>query len=159
MCPGEGANLHTPKGQNKMNSESIKKVTNQAVEQLVEALEAGRSEALTKYLAAMAKFRAYSFLNVLLILKASPSASRVAGYKTWQSFGRQVKQGEKGIMILAPMFRKREPNTNESDNSEEARRVAGFRAVYVWDRLSRDLWPSLCTLDGIRECHFRKSPR
>jgi antirestriction protein ArdC len=116
-----------------MNSESIKKVTNQAVEQLVEALEAGQSEALTKYLAAMAKFRTYSFLNVLLILKACPTASRVAGYKTWQSFGRQVKQGEKGIMILAPMFCKRELNTNESDSSEEARRVAGFRAVYVWD--------------------------
>jgi hypothetical protein len=65
-----------------MNSESIKKVTNQAVEQLLEALEAGRREALTKYLAAMAKFMAYSFLNVLLILKARSSASRVAGYKT-----------------------------------------------------------------------------
>jgi hypothetical protein len=47
-----------------MNSENIKKVTTQAVEQLVEALNAGHSEALTRYLAAMAKFRAYSFLNV-----------------------------------------------------------------------------------------------
>src|SRR5216683_1135739 len=83
-----------------MNSESIKKVTNQAIEQLVEALNAGHSEALTRYLAAMAKFRAYSFLNVLLILKQSPNASRVAGYRTWQSFGRRVKQGEKGIMIF-----------------------------------------------------------
>ena len=89
-----------------MNSETIKKVTNQAIEQLVEALNAGQSEALTRYLAAIAKFRTYSFLNVLLILKACPNASRVAGYKTWQSFGRQVKQGEKGILILAPMFRK-----------------------------------------------------
>jgi len=103
-----------------MNSESIKKVTNQAVEQLAQALEAGQSDALTKYLAAMAKFRTYSFLNVLLILKACPTASRLAGYKTWQSFGRQVKQGEKGIMILAPIFRKRETNTNEPDTSEEA---------------------------------------
>jgi hypothetical protein len=66
-----------------MNSESIKKVTNQAIEQLVEALNAGQSEALTRYLAAMAKFRAYSFLNVLLILKQCPNAGRVAGYRTW----------------------------------------------------------------------------
>ena len=33
-----------------MNSENIKKVTNQAIEQLVEALNAGHSEALTRYL-------------------------------------------------------------------------------------------------------------
>jgi hypothetical protein len=142
-----------------VNSECIKKVTNQAIEHLVEALNAGHSEALTRYLAAMAKFRAYSFLNVLLILKQSPNAGRVAGYRTWQSFGRQVKQGEKGIMILAPMFRKRTENADESSTTEESRRLAGFRAVYVWDRLSRDLWPSLCALDRSRLCHFRKSPR
>jgi len=116
-----------------MNSESIKKVTNQAIEQLAQVLNAGHSEALTKYLAAMAKFRAYSFLNVLLILKACPNASRVAGYKTWQSFGRQVKQGEKGIMILAPMFRKRTESTDETATKDKGRIVSGFRAVYVWD--------------------------
>ena len=116
-----------------MNSESIKKVTNQAIEQLVEALNAGHSEALTRYLGAMAKFSAYSFLNVLLILKACPNASRVAGYKTWQSFGRQVKQGEKGIMILAPMFRKRGEKDDDSSLKDEGRVVSGFRAVYVWD--------------------------
>src|SRR5260370_39656781 len=116
-----------------MNSESIKKVTNQAIEQLVEALNAGHSGALTRYLAAMAKFRAYSFLNVLLILKQCPNAGHVAGYRTWQSFGRQVKQGEKGIMILAPMFRKRTETTDESSTTEESRSAAGFRAVYVGD--------------------------
>jgi antirestriction protein ArdC len=118
-----------------MNSESIKKITNQAVEQLVEALNAGRSEALTRYLGAMAKFRAYSFLNVLLILRACPNASRVAGYKTWQGFGRQVNRGEKGIMILAPMFQKRANGAyaEPAGESDESRPVSGFRAVYVWD--------------------------
>jgi hypothetical protein len=95
-----------------MNSESIKKVTDQAVDQLVQALNAGQNEALTRYLGAMAKFRTYSFLSVLLILKTRPNARRVAGYKTWHSFGRLVKQGEKGILILAPMFRKT-PETPE----------------------------------------------
>jgi hypothetical protein len=116
-----------------MNSESIKKVTNQAIEQLVEALNAGHSEALTRYLTGMAKFRTYSFLNILLILRACPNAGRVAGYRTWQSFGRQVKQDEKGIMILAPMFRKRTDTADESNTTDESRKVAGFRAVYVWD--------------------------
>jgi|HubBroStandDraft_6_1064221.scaffolds.fasta_scaffold93373_2 antirestriction protein ArdC len=116
-----------------MNSENIKRVTNQAIEQLVEALNAGHSEALTRYLGAMAKFRAYSFLNVLLILKQRPNAGRIAGYKTWQSLGRQVNKGEKGIMILAPMFRKPADNKDESNQSADARRLSGFRAVYVWD--------------------------
>jgi len=116
-----------------MNSETIKKVTDQAIEQLIQALNAGHSEALKKYLAAIAKFRAYSLLNVLLILKACPTASRVAGYKAWQSLGRQVKQGAKGIMILAPMFRKTAESTDSSETKDKSRTVSGFRAVYVWD--------------------------
>jgi antirestriction protein ArdC len=116
-----------------MNSENIKKATNQVIEQLVRDLNEGHSEALTRYLGAMAKFRAYSLLNVLLILKQHPNAERVAGYKTWQSFGRQVKKGEKGIMILAPMYRKQSEKKEQSGEAEESRHVAGFRAVYVWD--------------------------
>jgi hypothetical protein len=36
-----------------MNSENTKKVTNQAIEQLITALNEGRSETLTQYLAAI----------------------------------------------------------------------------------------------------------
>ena len=48
-----------------MNSENIKKVTNQAIEQLIKALNAGKSEALANYLAAVASsthtaFRTFS---------------------------------------------------------------------------------------------------
>ena len=116
-----------------MNSENITKVTNQAIEQLVGDLNEGHSEALTRYLGAMAKFRSYSFLNVLLILKQYPNAVRVAGYKTWQSFGRQVKKGEKGIMILAPMYHKQSEKKEQTGEVEESRHLAGFRTVYVWD--------------------------
>jgi hypothetical protein len=45
-----------------MNSENIKKVTNQAIEQLVAALNQGRSETLTRYLAAIGRFHRYSLL-------------------------------------------------------------------------------------------------
>ena len=61
-----------------MNYENIKKITNQAIEQLVEALDGGHSEALTRYLGAMAKFRAYSLTNVMLILSQRRNAQRVA---------------------------------------------------------------------------------
>ena len=106
-----------------MNSENIKQVTNQAIEQLVEDLNQGHSEALTRYLGAMARFRAYSFLNVLLILKQCPNAGRVAGYKTWQSFGRQVKKGEKGIMILAPII---------ANNQKRKSNLVKWKNLVMW---------------------------
>jgi hypothetical protein len=142
-----------------MNYENIKKITNQAIEQLVQSLDGGHSETLTRYLAGMAKFRAYSVSNVLLMLQQCPQAQRVAGYRTWKGFGRQVKRGEKGIMIVAPQLRKDHSNEDETAARDEMRSVAGFRAVYVWDRLSRDLRPSLCVLDGFRLCHSRSASR
>ena len=116
-----------------MNSEKIKKVTNEANNQLADALNAGHSETLSRYLAAMARFRTYSFLNVLLILKQCPNASRVAGYRTWQSLGRQVRQGEKGIMIFAPIFRKRTESVTHADIPDATSNVVAYRAAYVWD--------------------------
>jgi len=87
----------------------------------------------------------------------------VAGLRTWNSLGRFVKRGEKGIFILAPMIgkkRKEEDVIEDADSKSDGEaRLYGFRAVYVFDRLSRDLWPSLCALDVSRQCHFRKSTR
>jgi hypothetical protein len=91
-----------------------------------------------------------------------PQASNVAGIRTWNSLGRFVKRREKGILILAPMIgRKKTDGVAESTtNAKEATaQQYGFRAVYVFDRLSRDLRTSLCAPVGFRECHFRKSPR
>lgn len=84
----------------------------------------------------MGRFHHYSFFNVMLILRACPHATRVAGYWTWKTLGRYVKQGEKGIPIRAPLFRlsdgNDEPQTSTS-NSIDSRAVAGFRLVYVFD--------------------------
>ena len=86
-----------------MNSENIKKVTNQAIEQLITALNEGRSETLTQYLAAIGRFHRYSLRNVMLIASQKPTATHVAGFHAWHKLGRFVKKGEKGIMILAPI--------------------------------------------------------
>ena len=45
---------------------------------------------------------------------------------------------------------------NAADERRPEPQLVGFRAVYVFDRLSRDLWPSLCAPDGRRQCHFKK---
>ena len=87
--------------------------TRARVEALTEQLETGvkavfESEKYKAYLNAMSKFLHYSFGNVMLILMQCPEASMVAGYTTWKKqFGRTVKKGEHGIMILAPAPYKR----------------------------------------------------
>lgn len=113
-----------------MKAEQIKEITEKATEQLVAALEAGQSEALTRYLKAIGRFHRYSLNNVLLIALQKPHASYVAGFHTWNQLGRFVKKGEKGILILAPIVRKSEKS---EDDEKESSRIAGFRAAYVFD--------------------------
>ena len=108
---------------------------------------------MTQYLNAMTRFHNYSFGNIMLIARQKPQATNVAGIRTWNSLGRFVKRGEKGILILAPMIARKKTDTAAEpteDAKENTAQLFGFRAVYVFDRLSRDLWPSLCALDVIR---------
>ena len=114
-----------------MKSEQIKEITDRAADQLVAALQVGRSEALAAYLKAIGRFYRYSLHNVLLIASQRPNASYVAGFRTWSELGRFVKKGEKGIMILAPIVRRR--TDNQEDREETARPIMGFRAAYVFD--------------------------
>lgn len=129
--------------ENIMKAEEINLKTKEAVNFLAQALESGQSEVLSQYLSAMAKFHTYSFGNILLIARQKPSASNVAGLRTWNTLGRFVKRGEKGIMILAPMVGRRNTNRDEvatdisTDNTADERKpeqqLYGFRAVYVFD--------------------------
>jgi N-terminal domain of anti-restriction factor ArdC len=137
-----------------MKLEDINNRTKDAVNHLVEALESGQSEVLMQYLSAKARFHNYSFGNIMLIARQKPEATNVAGLRTWNSLGRFVKRGEKGILILAPMMgRKKVDSAVEAtdDAKQPQSQLYGFRAVYVFDRLSRDLRPSLCALDGCRQ--------
>ncbi|HEX4066726.1 MAG TPA: ArdC-like ssDNA-binding domain-containing protein [Acidobacteriaceae bacterium] len=109
----------------------------QAVDQLIRQLEAGKSEALTVYLAAMARFHSYSFGNILAIARQKPDATRVAGIRTWNEMGRFVRKGEKGIQILAPMLgyrrNRKEADTGDQSETKPQPVLIGFRAVYVFD--------------------------
>ena len=71
-----------------MKQEEINRRTKEAVDYLVESLESGRSEVLTRYLAAMGRFHDYSFGNIMLIARQRPDATKVAGFRTWNSLGR-----------------------------------------------------------------------
>jgi antirestriction protein ArdC len=132
-----------------MNSENIKKIANQAIEQLVAALNEGRSETLTQYLAAIGRFHRYSLRNVMLIASQKPTATRVAGFHAWHELGRFVKKGEKGILILAPIVR-RKNESREQNESDESSTAVGFRAAYVFDISQTDgqELPAIGRVDG-----------
>lgn len=123
-----------------------------AVEQLVSGEDWRRA------LVFAARFRSRSFGNTLLIgaqhaaafangLVSVPEPSYVAGYRQWQSLGRQVSQGQPGYQILAPVtgrFATVTPQEASSwrrlGRSERPRpgevvrsRMVGVRPAYVWD--------------------------
>jgi hypothetical protein len=118
-----------------MANNKVQKIAEEALDRLAAELEAGRSEALTNYLAAMGKFHRYSWGNVLLINRQRPDATQVAGFHTWHDLGRSVKKGEKGIMILAPVVVKEKDAVPglERVKSNELLRLLGFRTAYVFD--------------------------
>jgi len=106
------------------------------------------SQAWRAMLDTAAKFHSYSLGNLLLI---GGQATRVAGFRSWQSLGRQVRKGERGIAILAPCtYRPKSAERSEpaapagpepattcsggaAPDAGRGRQVRGFRAVHVFD--------------------------
>jgi N-terminal domain of anti-restriction factor ArdC/IrrE N-terminal-like domain len=125
-----------------MADDRARKLAEDAFNRLVAELEEGKSEAFKNYLAAMGRFHRYSWGNVRLIAYQRPTATHVAGIHTWNKLGRIINEGEKGIMILAPIIKneKELPRTptkvgepvlkQEKDNE---RQPVGFRTAFVYD--------------------------
>lgn len=70
-------------------------------------------DAFAHYLAALARFHMYSPKNVALIHAQNRDATRVAGYRAWQTLGRQVRKGERGIRIVVPYRARIAPEEND----------------------------------------------
>jgi hypothetical protein len=132
-----------------MKVEQAKQIASNAIEELSKALERGHSEVMREYLKAMARFHCYSAYNIMLILSQRPNATRVAGYHTWKEFGRFVKKGAKGILIFAPILRKR-AGEELSPDAESTKVVSGFRAVHVFDLADTDgqVLPGIAETEG-----------
>ncbi len=122
--------------------------------------EARASEEFQSWLEVHSRFHEYSFRNTLLIKQQAPEATKVAGYRTWQTeFERQVRGGESAIWIWAPIITERCPACHESRQYHEAsdcadttpteewsRGVVGFKPVPVFD-VSQTEGRALPTLD------------
>jgi antirestriction protein ArdC len=105
----------------------------QAHAELVEAIEAlTTGNDWRRMLAVSSRFHHYSANNCFLIMLQRPEATRVAGYRTWQSLGHQVRKGERGIRILAPCKYR---YTATDHDGTETRHVAvrGFTTATVFD--------------------------
>jgi hypothetical protein len=115
---------------------TAKEVIAANVQNLIEQLEAGHSDALTAYLNAMSRFHNYSLGNILEIARQKPDATRVAGFWKWKELGRSVKKGEKGIRILAPIVgikRKKKEEAEKDLTKQNVPVLVGFRSAYVFD--------------------------
>lgn len=114
------------------------------------------SEEWLSAMVAASRFHDYSLGNWLLLWSQAESrattVTRPAGYRTWQKLGRQVRKGENGYRILAPVTRR--VRDDRDDAEEQERRVVGFRVVSVFDVSQTDgeplpdFGPRLLTGDG-----------
>ena len=122
-----------------------------AHEQLTTAVEHLVSgEDWAAMLGVAARFHRYSLNNVLLIHHQMPEATRVAGYRAWQALGHQVRRGEHGLAILAPVVRRvaldeaderrrndpadsEQSPTDSKDGAATRKVLAGFKVAKVFD--------------------------
>jgi antirestriction protein ArdC len=132
----------------KLKKTKIKKHYEQlksAIEKLLE------SKKFKDFVVFQAKFRKYSLYNTILIWSQKPDATYVAGIKTWNSLGRKVRKGEKGILIFAPVLVREQQKTcekatnsnesiepadetfSETEEEKSTYSLVGFKPVYVFD--------------------------
>ena len=113
----------------KMSKEDEDKKRQETIDKAIETMNKGVYEYLDSdrfktLLDTMSKFHDYSLNNTLLILEQNPRATQLAGYNKWQQdFNRQVKRGEKGLMIWMPVKIKVKENHYVLD--ENGNRILG----------------------------------
>src|SRR6266542_6747798 len=138
--------IGTPESRPADRAERVAALQEQIVTATTALVDAG---AWQRMLAVAARFHTYSLGNQLLIALQDPDATRVAGYEAWKALGRQVRKGERGIAILAPMtFTRRTTNATGADgqaiaNTAESGSAQGdqgevqtftrFKVVHVFD--------------------------
>ena len=113
----------------KMSKEDENKKRQETIDMAIETMNKGvydylDSDRFKTLLDTMSKFHDYSLNNTLLILEQNPRATQLAGYNKWQQdFNRQVKRGEKGLMIWMPVEIKVKENHYVLD--ENGNRILG----------------------------------
>jgi len=97
-------------------------------------------KSLLPLLASMSRFPKYSLANQMLIFAQRPDATCVMGYRAWNKAGYQVRKGEHGIAIYAPMLFANKRDTAADSDTDAAPRL-GYRVAYVFDISQVDALP------------------
>ena len=105
----------------------------QLTRRLARLLKKAPGPTLKAYLEVMRRFHRYSPANLVLIAIQRPDATLLKGYRGWQELGRQVRKGEKGIRIWAPIRRRETREDPLTGEEVEVETLAGFRLVTVFD--------------------------
>lgn len=96
------------------------------------------SEEWARFIRFAQSFHRYSLGNLLLIWAQMPEATHVAGYRSWQARGRQVRKGEKGMRIFGGRrvtYTETNPRTGEDEEKDGMR----FFPVSVFDISQTDV--------------------
>lgn len=112
------------------------------VDEFGKMLEAGikeyiESDRYKELLDNMVNFRDYSVNNSIGIMLQKPDATLVAPYTKWQKLNRQVKKGEKGIVILCPVKYKR--MTEETKLDEKGNPVLDKDGYEIKEKIYQNL--------------------
>jgi antirestriction protein ArdC len=113
-----------------MNTEARSSIDNLLATLKESLAQPGRS--LLPLLASMSRFAKYSLANQILIFAQRPDATCVMGYRAWNKAGYQVRKGEHGIAIYAPMLFANKRDTAAESDTDAAPRL-GYRVAYVFD--------------------------
>ncbi|MEN2742727.1 ArdC-like ssDNA-binding domain-containing protein [Microbacterium sp. X-17] len=105
------------------------------VEQVQRLADSGQWRAFLEF---ARSFHNYSLNNLLLILAQNPEASMVAGFRQWQSKGRQVRKGEKAIKIFGYRERQTETTGEDESSDDDSRLIRYFPTLSVFDIAQTD---------------------
>lgn len=109
------------------NSENVLK---QSLERLISLLKEGHTSEFQNYLNFCSRFHKYSFNNRLLIALQCQNASKVAGKNAWLKLNRMVKEGEKPLNILVPLFVYKKDKYGKKTKEKF---LSGYKETAVYD--------------------------
>lgn len=106
------------------------------IQQVQQLADSGQWQAFLDF---ARSFHSYSLNNLLLILAQEPNATMVAGFRQWQTKGRQVRKGEKAIKIFGYSQKKTTQDQDEDSTAEADQRIIRyFPVLSVFDITQTD---------------------
>lgn len=119
-------------------TKKVKEAFEKIVQGATNIISSGKYEEFLKF---SKNFHDYSIGNRILIYSQMRNATQVAGFKKWESMGRKLKKGAKGIQIIYPIKRKYTTKIegqasiikNEEEKQEETVEYISYGYTYVYD--------------------------